>query len=99
MGLFGKKEQDPQLIKLNQYLRLALSIDDTTMTWTELPDELTDEIKDQIIAVRKLSLEYIRQLKEAKVYSNNAVSKFIKEEYSWVSKENIMLIIQLGQYI
>ncbi|GEM_PF-3392410 len=100
MGLFSKKKQDdPRFAQWNELLTIALTFNEQTGTWTELPGGVPEEIADQVIIARKMLFEYIRQLKEVGVYSNGAVHKFAKEQYPWVNKDNVNLAIQLGQYL
>jgi uncharacterized protein Yka (UPF0111/DUF47 family) len=102
MGLFSKKNKmdvKGDYKELNELLDQVLNIDQSTGTWYVLPEQILIETKNLVIEVRKKVFEYIRQLKEAEVYSNGAVSKFVKEVYPWINKQNITKMIKLGQYI
>jgi hypothetical protein len=100
MGLFGKKKSNnEQYNELNRLLNLALEMDQNTGTWLILPEDVSVDTKETVINARKMIFEYIRQLKEAKFYSNSAVHKFAKEQYSWVNKENIQKFIELGKFL
>lgn len=101
MGLFSKKkiEENEETRQLNQLLNIALEMNQETGTWHELPTDVPIDVQTLVINARKMIFEYIRQLKEAKFYSNNAVHKFAKEEYPWVSKDNVLKCISLGQYL
>lgn len=100
MGLFGKKQAaDPRFAKWNELLAIALTFNQQTGTWDELPPDTPAEVADQVIAARKLIFEYIRQLKEAGVYGNGAVHKFAKEQFPWVDKQNVTTCIKLGQLL
>ena len=101
MGLFAnkKKNETEESKEINRLLSLALKIDKNTKTWFELPEEVLEHVKTEVIAARKIVFEYIRQLKEAGYYSNGAVQKFIKEQYSWIDKSNSLRIIELGKSI
>lgn len=101
MGLFSSKSKisKEELNHLNGLLALSLMMSSDTGTWQELPEDIDLDTKEKVISVRKLVFEYIRQLKEAGFYSNGAVQKFVKDEYSWVNKENTKMLINLGQYI
>jgi hypothetical protein len=101
MGLFSKKHKNDngQSKELNELLNQVLEIDQSTKTWYVLPDQVPTETQNLVVEVRKKATEYIRQLKEASVYSNGAVSKFVKELYPWVNKENIAKLINLGQFL
>lgn len=88
MGLFGKKKSvNPETEKLNELLSLSL-----------LHQEITadDETLKLIETVKFQAFEYTRQLKEASVYSKGAVKKFIADEHYWVSKENIIKLVEIG---
>jgi len=98
MGLFSKNKEVGDVEKLNELLSIALEMNHSTGTWSALP-ESAPLYTEKVIGARKLVFEYIRQLKEAKVYSNGAVKKFSKEEFSWVSKENVKKFIELGQFL
>jgi len=101
MGLFAKKKTNvtEESKELNDLLALALEMDQDTNTWKELPDDVSDTIKEQVITPRKIVFEYIRQLKEAGFYSNGAVQKFIKENYDWINKDNALKFMELGKFI
>jgi len=64
-------------------------------------DRITNNVlpgtSEQVITAKKMILEYIRQLREAKYYSDRAVRKFAAEQYPWVNKENIQKCINLGK--
>lgn len=99
MGFFSKKNKidDEQNKELNELLDQVLDLDQSTGTWYVLPEHVPTETQNLVIEVRKKVFEYIRQLKEASVYSIGAVRKFAKELYPWINKENISKMIQLGQ--
>lgn len=102
MGLFSKKnkmDNNEENKELNELLDQVLDIDQSTGTWFVLPDQVLAETQNIVIEVRKKVFEYIRQLKEAEVYSNGAVSKFAKELYPWINKQNIAKMLKLGQYL
>jgi hypothetical protein len=100
MGLFGKnKARDNEAPFLNQLFSVAIEFNQSTGNWTELPTDVPDDLKTNIINTRKIVFEYIRQLREAHVYSNGAVKKFIKEDYPWMNKETIQKVIKLGQLL
>ncbi len=101
MGLFGKKKnvETPETMEWNRLLSIALEFDQSTGTWHVLPDGISVEAEDNVITARKMLFEYIRQLKEANVYSNGAVHKFAKDQYSWVSKDNVAKCIELGKFL
>ena len=101
MGLFSKKSsnESTESKELNDLLFLALEMDQKTGTWMELPENTSEDIKQQVIAVRKIVFEYIRQLKEAGFYSNGAVQKFAKKQSSWINKTNVLKLIDLGKFI
>ena len=63
MGFFGNKKNvvDEQTRELNELLNTALEFNQQTGTWTDFPDNVLPETKEQVIAARKLILEYIRQ--------------------------------------
>lgn len=97
MGLFSKKNNNGENKELNELLDQVLNIDQSTGTWYVLHEHVLLETQNLVIEVRKRVFEYIKQLKEASVYSNGAVSKFAKEVYPWINKGNILKMIQLGQ--
>jgi len=100
MGLFSKKNVETEETReLNVLLEVALEIDQNTGTWKVLPESITKEKYYMIVTARKMVFEYIRQLKEAGFYSNSAVQKFVKEQYSWVNKENALKFINLGHHL
>lgn len=100
MGLFGKSQSNnKEATVLNQLFSIAIEFNQATGTWTELPQEVPEEVKTNIINTRKILFEYIRQLREAKVYSNGSVKKFVKDDYPWMNKENIQQVINLGQLL
>jgi DNA phosphorothioation-dependent restriction protein DptG len=100
MKLFGKKNEvmDEETKKLNELLDIALEFNESTGTWYELPSDVPEDVAKKVIEVRKMVFEYIRQLKENRVYGNKAVYDFAKESYPWVSKANINKCIHWGQY-
>lgn len=97
MGLFSKKPADKDAALKNDLFKIAITFNQSTGTWEELPANVDDELRTQTINTRKLIFEYIRQLKEATVYSNGAVKSFAKEQYPWMNKENVLLCIELGK--
>ncbi len=102
MGLFSKKskmDSKGDNKELNELLDQVLDIDQSTGTWYVLPEQVRIETQNLVIEVRKKVFEYIRQLKEAEVYSNGAVSKFAKELYPWINNQNITKMIKLGQQL
>lgn len=101
MGLFGKKKivETPETRELNELLNIALEFNESTGSWTELPENVPSEKQQEVIAARKIIFEYIRQLKEAKFYSDGAVRKFSGDEYPWVNKQNLQKILNLGKML
>lgn len=101
MKLFGKKKvmETPETMELNRLFRIAITFNQNTGTWDELPTDISAEINDEVIAARKLVFEYIRQLKENRVYADRAVYSFAGERFPWINKDNIKMCIQLGQYL
>ncbi len=97
MGLFGKKKVvDEKSSRLNQVLIMSLEIEENKIDLTELPETINEDIKKEINDLKFYVFEYIKQLKEAFVFSKGAVKKFILNDYSWVSKENIDKLIEIG---
>ena len=97
MGLFGKKKVvDEKSSRLNQVLIMSLEIEENKIDLTELPENINEDIKKVINDLKFYVFEYIKQLKEAVVFSKGAVKKFILNDYSWVSKENIDKLIEIG---
>lgn len=101
MGLFGKKkvQQTPETMELNRLMKIAITFNQDTGTWYELPPNVNPGMADEVITGRKLMFEYIRQLKENRVYADRAVHTFAKERFPWMNQENIQMCIHLGQYL
>lgn len=101
MGLFGKKkvQETPETIELNRLLKIAITFNQDTGTWYELPPNVSPEMANEVITARKLMFEYIRQLKENMVYANRAVHTFASERFPWMNNENVKICIELGQYL
>lgn len=101
MGLFGKKKavETEETRMLNHLLHIALTFNQETGTWEELPSDVPQDTKDYVIGARKIVFEYIRQLREHQVYSHGATKKFALEQYPWINKQNLEIYFELGQLL
>lgn len=96
MGIFGKKRNNDESLKLNEILSLSLDIEEKKSSLNDLPDSVNVETKQLVHNIKFYAFEYVKQLKEAFVFSKGSVKKFILNDYSWVNKQNVERLIQIG---
>ena len=98
MRLFGNKKKvvDEKSSMLNDVLSLSLKIEENKTGLEELPDNIDKDTKELIHNLKFYVFEYIKQLKEAFVFSKGAVKKFTLDDYSWVNKSNMDKLIEIG---
>jgi hypothetical protein len=80
-------------------MEIAITFNQDTGTWYELPPNVHPDMATEVITARKLMFEYIRQLKQNMVYANRTVHKFESERFPWMNKDNIKTCIDLEQYL